>query len=132
MELLLTETVDGDNPVEGDLFLQAGDLVWTTDLAAETAQRLRVRFRFFQGEWFLNRREGTPWFQSILVKDPSDQTIRAVFSQIITGTEGVKSLDSLSFDLDTSTRTLAVDFDGTLQDDTTFTSKDFPPFIMEF
>jgi hypothetical protein len=132
VELSLVSVVDADNPVEGDLRLVGGDLVWTTDLSTEVAQRLRVRFRFFQGEWFLNRREGTPWFQQILTKNPAEETVRAVFTKVILGTEGIKTLEILTLTEDTSARTLSVDFLARLQDGTTFQSKDFPPFIMEF
>src|SRR5690606_28796586 len=102
MELLLTETADGvdsNNPVEGDLHLSGGDLVWTTDLGQEVAQRLRVRFRFFRGEWFLDRREGTPWYGEILVKNPSPRTVRAIFRNIILRTPGVAALNQLDFTL---------------------------------
>ena len=126
------ETIDGDNPVEGDLALSAGDLVWTSDLATEVAQRLRVRFRFFQGEWFLDRREGTPWYQSILVKNPDSQTVQAVFTKVVRETVGVKAVDSLSFSLDHAARELSLEFVARLQDGSTFVSKDFGPYILEF
>lgn len=132
MELLLTETTDADNPIAGDLYLRNGNFVWTTDLAEETAQRLRVRFQFFQAEWFLNKLEGTPWFQQILEKGVSESTVKAITSKVITGTEGIRTLDSLDYILDAGARSLVLEFTATLQDGSTFDSKDFPPFIMEF
>lgn len=132
MELLLTASVDADNPVEGDLHLEHGDLVWTTDLAVEVAQRLRVRFRFFRGEWFLDLREGTPWYQEILGKGASDATIRAIFSNVIRTCPGVSSLVSISFEMDRSERELVLDFEAKLEDGSTFKASKFGPFIVEF
>lgn len=132
MELFLTATADADNPVEGDIHLEGGDLVWTSGLALEVAQRLRVRLRFFKGEWFLDLQEGTPWFQEILVKGVSDQAIRAVFSTIIRTCPGVASLDSLEFTQSGTARELVLDFRAKLEDGSTFQAKDHPPFIVRF
>ncbi|MCK4718809.1 MAG: hypothetical protein KAT70_09085 [Thermoplasmata archaeon] len=132
MELKLTPSIDADNPVEGDLQLEGGNLVWTTDLATEVAQRLRVRFRFFLGEWFLDTREGIPYADEILRKNPKGQTIRAIFTNAITTTQGVAFLERLDFTLDRSVRELVLSFVARLEDGSTFRSSQFGPFIVEF
>lgn len=131
MELFLTQVVDADNPVVGDLHIRKGDLVWTKDIAEETSQQLRVNLQFFLGEWFLNQAEGTPWFQQLLEKGTTEQTVKAIISKIIVKTEGVKTIDFLTYNLDAAARKLFLDFGATLQDGSTFVSKDFPPFIVE-
>ena len=128
----LVAQVDSDNPVEGDLRLVKGTLVFTSDLPTEVAQRLRVRFRFFLGDWFLDQREGIPWFQAVLVKNPSGGTIRAIFTKVITETPGVLALDSLDFIMDAGTRTLDLNFTARLEDGSTFRSSSFGPFLVEF
>jgi hypothetical protein len=132
MELLLTATVDGENTVEGDLHLATGDFVWTSDLAVEVAQRLRVRLRFFKGEWFLDQREGTPWFQEVLVKGASDAAIRAIFSRVVRTCPGVAALNQLSFTVDAAIRELALDFTAKLEDGSTFRATQYGPFLVEF
>lgn len=131
MELLLTQKIDGDNPIEDDLHLVNGDLVWTSELAVEVAQRLRIRLRFFRGEWFLDTREGTPWFQTILVKGASEGVIRAIFSRIVRTCPGVAALSSLTFTI-TRQRELELDFVAKLEDGTTFRATQYGPFIVEF
>lgn len=42
--------------------------VLTSDLAKEVAQRLTVAFNFFRGEWFLDTREGLPYYEEIIKK----------------------------------------------------------------
>ncbi len=52
---------DGDIATSGRQFLAGRN---------ETALNVQFRLRLFQGEYFLDAREGTPWFQSILGKTP--------------------------------------------------------------
>lgn len=132
MDLKLAVSVSVDNPVAHDLSLDAGTVEVVTDLAEEVAQRLRIRLQFFKGEWFLDTREGIPYFQTVLVKGTSEQTIRAIFSQVVRSTAGILSLDTLTTSFAPPSRTLSLDFTATLEDGRTFTSSDFGPFIVEF
>ena len=132
MELKLTPQVDANNPVEGDLHLESGRLVWTTDLATEVAQRLRIRLRFFKGEWFLDAREGIPYAGEILVKNPSARTVRTIYSNAIQGTAGVSFVERLDYELNRAERELVISFVARLEDGSTFRSSDFGPFIVEF
>jgi len=130
MELAVTLTETVANPIVGDLYLgDDGNEVVHTDLALEVVQRLNVRFLFFKGEWFLNLDSGTPWFQSLLVKGPSDAVIRSVIGQVITGTEGVATLVSLSYSISRA-RHLSVTFKAKLNDGSVLDSRDFQPFVV--
>lgn len=129
MELALTLVTDGDNPVQGDLRLVNGNLYFTTDLGEEVAQRLRVRFNFWRTEWFLNLNAGTPYLEAVFEKGVPDNTIRAVFTQIILGTQGVSALDSLEFSVD-SDREMSLTFVCRLQDGSTFRSVAYGPFVV--
>jgi hypothetical protein len=120
------------NPDVGDMALtDTGEEVLRTDLAEEVAQRLKVRLNFFRGEWFLNLNAGTPWYQRLLVKDPKDAIIRAIFTRVIGGTEGVAQVMSLSYDIDRRTRELSLRFRARLEDGSTFVSTDYPPFVVD-
>jgi hypothetical protein len=133
MELACVITADLQNPDVGDLRLDAtGNIVILTELAAEVAQRLTVRFNFFKGEWLLDLREGTPWFQTILVKSPSDRVIRSVFSQVITQCPGVAALEKFAYSIDSRTRALTVTFHAKLVDGSTLSSTDFAPFTVVY
>src|SRR5687768_11395985 len=132
MELLLSTATDADNNVSGDLKLTPeGDLIWTTDVTLETAQRLRSRLRFFKGEWFLDLRQGIPYFQTI-VQRADDATLRSIFGRVIRATPGIASLESLSFTRDRNARALSIDFVCRLDSGKLFSSKDFGPFLVSF
>lgn len=132
MELQLVNSVDADNPDENDLYLDStGNLVFVEDRAIETAQRIRVRLRFFKGEWFLDQNQGTPWFQEIFVKNPSPEVVRAIFKDIIETAPGVLSVDAIDFALDAALRILTLTFTAKLEDQSLLRSTDFAPFVVE-
>ncbi len=128
MELKTTGTTSIENPILDDLYLDGGRLVFTSDLGAEVAQRLRVRFNFWRTEWFLNLDAGTPYLEVIFEKGVSDNAIRSVFSQIILGTKGVAALDALDFT--TENRQLSLTFVCRLVNSTTFRSTSYGPFVI--
>lgn len=133
VSLRLTASVDADNPVEGDFHLVDGSYEVIGD-AAETfadsvAQKIQNRLLFFKGEWFLDQREGTPWFESILVKSPDIGAIRSILRNVIAGTDGVAGVERVGLDFDRSARTLTVSFAAQLTDGTLL-ERDLP-FIVE-
>jgi hypothetical protein len=130
MEPAICIKADDINPDEGDLLLsETGDFVFHTVLGNEVAQRLRVRFEFWRGEWFLDLDAGTPFFEHILKKGPSDAIIRSIFSQVILGTEGVDALTKFAYSV-SRTREMTVTFEARLKDATTFRSRDYAPFVV--
>jgi hypothetical protein len=133
VELKCVIKTDLNNPDLGDLYLgDDGDAVLIPDseLGAQVAQRLTVRFNFFLGEWFLDLNEGTPWFQRIMVKAPSDKVIRAVLTNVILGCEGIATLDQLSYSIGRD-RLLSVTFKATLTDGTVFSSTQYAAFTVD-
>lgn len=87
---------------EGDLDLvRGGDAI---------VQAIKIRLQFFKTEWFLNTEAGTPWFQSILVKNPDANVLQTIFRERILGTPGVDELTSLNLSFDSAARSLAVSF----------------------
>ena len=94
-----------------DLALFEGDLVLITDARA-VSQRVENRFRFFLGEWFLDLREGVPYFTEILIKGPDVRVIRQLFLRVITETPGMS--DVLEFDMqyDSAARALFYQWEG--------------------
>lgn len=99
--------------INNDVAIENNRLVLTDHNSdQEISQRLLQRLRFFQGEWFLNRIEGLPYFQAVFVKGTPPDIIEAAFKDVIIATEGVESLQRFApLDLNTATRELTVDFD---------------------
>lgn len=131
MDIRLVGTIDGSNPDVDDLYLNShGDLEWVTGEDA-IAQHIRIRLRFFKGEWFLNTGEGLPYFQEILQKGTSRARIEALFRKTITGTPGVSGLNAFSMQYDGTTRALTLTFEAQLDEGGTLESTDYPPFVLE-
>lgn len=105
-----------------DLDIQNNNFVLVDGISA-LRDRLRTNLRTFKGEWYLDPQLGVPYFSTVFKKPVNFGALNTVFSNIIRGTEGVKSLNSLSLDLNSSTRELTVDFrvsadNGTILEET--------------
>lgn len=59
--------------------------------AAATAQAILTRLKLWQGEWFLNTADGTPWQQQIL-GHPPNSNVDALIKQRILGTPDVTAI----------------------------------------
>lgn len=111
----------------GDLDLTGHRLNLATGEAA-IEQNLRIRLRFFLEEWFLDLRLGIPYFREILIKNPNLQLVRSIFREAVLGTAGINAVNDLTVAVNSSTRTLAVDFIATMD---TGAELVFNPFIIE-
>lgn len=131
MQLRLTETVDLENPVEGDLHLTQGQFTLIGEgqnLDLAVMQDIRSRLRMFKGEWFLDQSEGVPYFEDVLVKSPDLEIIKSIFRQVILGAKYVSAIEDLSVSL--SDRTIQVDFSVTINSGLVLSSRDFEPFTV--
>lgn len=94
--------------------------------------KLSQRLRFFLGEWFIDRRQGVPYFQDVFVKNPDLDVVRAIFRQVMVSIQEVSSIPMLDLTYDSGARRLAVSFDahlvagGVLQ-----VRQPDPPFIIQ-
>lgn len=105
-----------------DLFLDAtGNLAFHTDTAAIVGQRIQCRLQTVRGEWYQGPTVGVPMFDEVLVKNPNLVTLQHLFSAVIAGTDGVKTVNSIQLKLDGATRTLQIKFDATATDGTAVT-----------
>lgn len=89
-----TIKIDQNNDIElvnNDAFLLTG--------RDEIAQVLRQELRVFAGEWFLDTREGVPYFQDILKKAPDPARIDAIFKDKILSSPGVIELLQFNIEL---------------------------------
>lgn len=100
----------------GDLDLVGHKLVFTSGPTL-VRQKLSARFQFFAGEWFLDRRQGIPYFRDVFTVNPNRDLIRALFKKVVVSTPGVASLIKFDALFDTSARQVRFDFAAKLSAD---------------
>lgn len=113
---------------DGDLDLSSGGLALTTSLAQFTAQKIDEGFQFFLAEWFLNQREGMPYFRHVIGRKPDLPLLESLFLKALRSRPGVASVLRFGVDFDRKTRTLQVDFAAKLSDGTVLATID--PFVV--
>ena len=96
VDLLLDLTHDLAVGRRNDLQLVGG--------AARVAQQVKVTLLAFLGEWFLDTSFGMPYFEVILIKSPSRSTIESVIRAKVRDVPGVRSLPTVSIEIDPATR----------------------------
>lgn len=98
------------NIASNDLVIKNNDLI-LIDNAERVVQQVLITLRFWLGEWFLDTRQGVPYLEYVLVKNPNMNHIRQILAEKIQSVEGVNSIISLDFDFRRITRELYVDFE---------------------
>lgn len=99
--------------VTGDLLITNGSAVL---VEAEDAigQRVYVKLRTFQGEYFLNQRAGFPYHDRILIRGANEADLYQIYQSGILAIPGIESVDRLDIDFgDSDDRTLRVSMDVT-------------------
>lgn len=95
-------------------------------------QKIATRLKFFLGEWFLNLREGLPYFRVVLVRRPDITLIRTLYRRAILSVQEVASLTSLDVDYDPRVRAVAVEFDAELVKGGVLSVRQpNPPFVID-
>lgn len=97
---------------DGDLDISTGDFTLTRGVEA-IRQAIQIKLQFFQGEWFLDLTAGVPFYQSVLVKNPSPGVLQSVFRKAILEVPGVLEVTTLSITTNRATRGLTVTFTAT-------------------
>lgn len=93
----------------GDIKLQNGD--FATVSGSELArQKLAARFKFFLGEWFLDQRQGLPYYRDVFKKNPDLGVIRSVFRRVVLDCPGIVGIRKFELKFDHSARELSFDF----------------------
>jgi hypothetical protein len=105
----------------GDLELVGGSPVLLGDTpesrVAYIRQKIAGRFKFFLGEWFLDKRLGIPYYRDVLgQRRPNLPLITSLFKRVLTKTPGVLVVASFSLNYDESARRLSFQFEATVTD----------------
>lgn len=98
----------------GDLALENGDVVvlgLTDDTRVKyIRQKIASRFKFFLNEWFLDLREGIPYYRDVFVKRPNIPLIRSLFLRVLLKTTGVLDVPRMTLTYNSADRVLVFDF----------------------
>jgi hypothetical protein len=113
-----------------DLDLSSGNLQIVSSLGLIVAQKLTNRFQFFLGEWFVDTRQGVPYFQQVFVKNPNLAAIGQMFRQVIMQTPGVAAVITANLDFISQTRSLTATFVVQCDDGSTLEGGLGIPFIV--
>ena len=89
----------------GDYRLGHGDRDFYVDAAEGVAQNVMTSLALWQGQWFIDTSEGTPWLQRILGKHNAVDT---VIKTRILETPGVISISEYESILNPDTRSMTV------------------------
>lgn len=97
MDILID--TDPLSPYYGDSVWRNGPLLiadTTQPFTQTVAQRLSIRLKTFEGEWFLDTEYGVPYWQRILGKKPTKSAVDQILQQEILEENGVKEITFFS------------------------------------
>lgn len=92
-----------------DLVLQDRD-IFIIDNAERVAQQIVIQLRFWYGEWFLDVKDGVPYLERVLVKNPNLNHIRQIFREAIEKVPDVVKVDYVELYYDEPNRSLSVSY----------------------
>jgi hypothetical protein len=116
----------------GDIDMSQG-LRRTLDLQTYVVQRLGENLGFFLGEWFLDLRQGVPYFQRVFGEMPDLDLLDTLYRRTILATVGVASITTLLLTYDNARRLLSVSFECVLADGSIITQADLAKlFVIGF
>lgn len=101
--------MDPTSPTFKDLKIVDGDLVLVDGLDG-IQQNIMQSLKIFKGEWFMDNSLGLDYFGQILVKNPNQRVIDAIFLNAILSVPGVTAVTAYTFEPNFVTRQLFVTF----------------------
>lgn len=97
----------------GDLvFAKEGDVIITDSIA----QAIRIRLRWFLGEWAFNPELGLPFFEEILKKNVSVTYAEQLITEQILEVAGVSKVNSIDISTNRAERTMSITFQATTEE----------------
>lgn len=114
------------DPATGDLAIVNGSIQLTSTLAEYVVAAIQERLSMFAGEWYLDTREGVPYFR-IVSERPDVRLLRSLFRRAVLAVPGVDDVTLLEVEFQSRTRDLLVTIDVTLTDGEVLTDV---PFIV--
>lgn len=112
---------DANNSIVGDMYLDesgqpeiVGDSIEDSDsYSLMIVQRVWCRLQVEVGEWYLDQRQGTPWYSRVLTKGVTSSTVSRLVRRVVLDTPGVESVEEISVTLNKTARTATITMAGT-------------------
>lgn len=90
---------------DGDLYISPiGDIAITESVC----QTVKIRLRWFLGEWRIIPQIGFPYFEDVFIKNPSESKIRHLIREEIMSIAEVKDVTKIDFSIDKRTRSAKI------------------------
>jgi hypothetical protein len=105
--------------------------VLETDPVIAGGIKLYNRLQFFLGEWFLDQRQGIPYFQEILVKNPDRAVIVRLLRRVILSVPVIASVPVVELEYDPKTRKASFYFEALAADGRKISGGIGAPFIVD-
>jgi len=106
-------TINGNdialNQSTWDIELTNGDLTLTAGIES-IRQNVKQRLWHIKGEWFLDVRKGTDWFNKIWLKNPDSNIVESELKRVILQTVGIINLLDFSLIFTPAQRKITVNF----------------------
>ena len=93
-----------------DLIIENNDFKLTQVESESLQQRLKIKLLTFQGEYYLNTQLGVPWFQRILTKQISKETVDNLLKIQILNEPEVQALVEFRSSIDKLNRIYSLNF----------------------
>lgn len=91
----------------GDMIITPeGDIV----LKDSVAQEIKIRLKWFEGEWRWDRDEGLPYFDSLFIKNPDTDYFESRIREKIFDVEDITEVRDVSVEYDHKTRRADIRF----------------------
>lgn len=116
---------------DGDLLIENGRLVLVRGAAEVAVIKLRNKFRFVEGEYFLDRRQGVPYRRSIFGKGRNLNIVKQLLWSVILSVEEIDKVLDLSVSHDRRARKLSFSFRAKASDGRIVSGGSGQPFIVE-
>jgi hypothetical protein len=103
------------DPATGFVSLVGGGLSTTTTLKDYVICAIASRLSMFAGEWYLDTREGVPYFKIVSTR-PDMALLRSLYRRAVLAVPGVSDVTNVQLSFDGRTRGLSVVISCTLTD----------------
>lgn len=97
-----------------DLYIDKYDIQQTDSLA----QQINIRLKWFFEEWVFRLEFGVDYFGKIFVKNPNNQKIISMLTDVIMSVEGVTDVPSIDIELNRKTREATIRYEATTNEET--------------
>ena len=97
----------------GDLLFVNGDLSFTDSVI----QAIKIRLRWFVGEWRINQSYGIPYYEDVFIKKPNKILIEEAIREEIMTVDEVQGVQDVNIEIDSADRIAHISFTVIVNDE---------------